>query len=211
MKNLTETKNEYYTKTALKQDHGFSENLIKKLLGEADKRSRNPYSRNKPDVQLYLTERVEECKELEAWINYQEQRIRRSEAARKTQETKREKTLEFAKTCPINWEEYTPVNIQEAIQEGWDSWTYIQNERGNYRNIYESGTPDEKTLHRWAVNYLRHHCLMYEETLFDTKGRTGVDEAYYIIKDRCLDMISERFPELKDECYRQYHRMYEYS
>ena len=203
----TITKNEYYTKTAIRQDHGFSENLIKELLGEADKRSRNPYSRKKPDVQLYLIERVEECKKLEAWINYQETRKRRSESAEKTQEAKREKTLELAKTCPINWKEYTPINTQEAIQEGWDAWTYMKNERSN---IYEFGTPDKETLHRWAVNYLRHNCITYEETLFDTKGRTGVDQAYYIIKDRCLDMISKRFPEFDDECYKQYERMHEY-
>ena len=52
---------------------------------------------------------------------------------------------------------------------------------------------------RQKVNYLRHECTAYDDALGYTHGVTGRHYVYPIIKNRILNEIARRFPELAQE------------
>ena len=56
---------------------------------------------------------------------------------------------------------------------------------------------------RQKVNYLRHECTEYDDTLADMYGKTGKDIAYPIIKNRILAEIAKRYPDFAKEATRQ--------
>ena len=200
-KDTPDKKAEYLSLSALKNDHGFSARLIDELLGEPDKLAKNPRFRSASPMKLFDEKRVLRAKESPAWKAYQQTRARRSAAASKVQDAKREATRKWAATVKIRWID-PPRSAKEAIREGIEHWEFMQAER--YENYGASGHNAERADHvRWAVNYLRHACLEYEETLDDAHGRTGRAETALPIKLRCLRMIAKRYPAFGGECKRQ--------
>lgn len=67
----------------------------------------------------------------------------------------------------------------------------------------DAQSADDNTKQRWAVNYVRHNLTCYDETLYDIRGKVGVDRAYCSYKCAVLDKIAEAYPELAEECERQ--------
>lgn len=63
--------------------------------------------------------------------------------------------------------------------------------------------PNEETLKRWVVNYIRHKLVTYDSTLYDNKGKVGKDEAYPVFKKAVLDRIATLYPKYADECQKQ--------
>lgn len=53
------------------------------------------------------------------------------------------------------------------------------------------------------MNYLRHACSSYEEDLSRLHGRVGNDLAASRLRERVLEVIATRCPELVAECGRQ--------
>lgn len=108
----------------------------------------------------------------------------------------RSNPIQWAKLVPIYWKHKTPTTTERVIAQGCkhDNKRYNDDSHpSKMQNI------DEITLHRWAVNFLRHECLPYNKLQRLPKGK----KAKRIIRWRCFEMIAERFPELKAECERQ--------
>lgn len=58
-------------------------------------------------------------------------------------------------------------------------------------------------FNKWIVNYIRHNLTRYDNILYGYRGRVGVDEAYYYLKENILLKIAEVYPAYANECYRQ--------
>ena len=63
--------------------------------------------------------------------------------------------------------------------------------------------PNDNTLHRWCVNYIRHRLTSYNTELVGMNGKIGKDIAYNYFKKAVLEKIAEAYPKYKDECFRQ--------
>ena len=90
---------------------------------------------------------------------------------------------------------------EDARRKGYDhrvrldirAVAYGERDSREIRTDYEN-TP-LPTLNRWAVNWLRHQRSDYEH-LQHLFGRVGAHEARLVIRDRVLDVVFERWPDL---------------
>ena len=183
----------------VKKKHGFSDRLVRELLGDPDITEPNPHFRRGAPVPLYYIPRVNKAKLSEAWIAYQPTHAREQAAAKKVANEKRQKTLAWAKSVEIQWHERTPESLDTARRGGFDHWCRQQD--GYDPPGYEG--MDMLDLDRLAVHYLRHENLPYEKRLTQARVMHGGPQAAQIIKRRCLRKIASRFPKLADECRQQ--------
>lgn len=101
---------------------------------------------------------------------------------------------------------YYERKVDRYIYDEYESYDDVCQEYEDACYEYENftlRTPNEETLMRWVVNYIRHNLISYDSTLFDNKGKVGKDEAYPIFKKAVLDRIAATYPKYAAECKRQ--------
>lgn len=101
---------------------------------------------------------------------------------------------------------YYERKVDRYIYDEFESYDDVCQEYEDACYEYENftlRTPNEKTLMRWVVNYIRHNLISYDSTLFDNKGKVGKDEAYPIFKKAVLDRIAATYPKYAAECQKQ--------
>ncbi len=101
---------------------------------------------------------------------------------------------------------YYERKVDRYIYDEYESYDDVCQEYEDACYEYENftlRTPNEETLMRWVVNYIRHNLISYDSTLFDNKGKVGKDEAYPIFKKAVLDRIAATYPKYAAECQRQ--------
>lgn len=69
--------------------------------------------------------------------------------------------------------------------------------------IFRFHRPNDNTLNRWCVNYIRHQLTTYDNELYELIGKIGRDDAYEQFKKAVLEKISIAYPKYADECKRQ--------
>lgn len=147
---------------------------------------------------LCAVERVEAAEATDAFserlAKAQASHGKRSAAARRVADDKREAAREWARTVDIrtDW----PWNKREAIRDGVEHWELKREARGEFVSGQDA---DDTTKRRWARNYLRHCCTNYDSEIHRLFGMVGRDEAYNIIRERIESMIDERFPGLRGD------------
>ena len=145
-----------------------------------------------------------------------EKATKRKESARKavlTKEVETQKAAEaFAKTIDIK---IIPDDllIESAKRNAFE----VRNRRSRFFkeildideviSYVDYNDPDEATLKRWVVNYIRHCLTKYDHELciMQTRleGKVGVQNTYSCFKDMLLSRIAEAYPKYQDECVRQ--------
>jgi len=75
--------------------------------------------------------------------------------------------------------------------------------RSDRYDYFTAETADERTVHKWMVNYVRHNMTQYDFSLYSIAGEECTEEIYRIYKNAVLEKIAETYPELKKECCRQ--------
>ncbi len=163
---MSETTEQYITPAGLKGKRGWTDQMIRKLLGGPDKVAPNPHYRTAAPMRLYLVGRVEQAEKSGLFVRH-EPDPRRQKAAAKAVQTKMRNLMRWAKYVRIK---------------------YDFPESGKLRG-------DD----RQKVNYLRHECTAYDDTLASMYGVTGRRVAYPVIKGRMLEKIAGEFPELAGE------------
>lgn len=101
---------------------------------------------------------------------------------------------------------YYERKVDRYIYDEFESYDDVCKEYEDACYEYENftlRTPNEETLMRWVVNYIRHNLISYDLTLFDNKGKVGRNEAYPIFKKAVLDRIAATYPKYAAECQRQ--------
>lgn len=188
-------KREWYTSTSLKE-RGWSDSMIKNILGEPDDYMDNPHYKCAAPMRLWTVEHVRNAERRkvfkEAAAKYAARKDGAAEAARKAVETKREKCLNYARTVEID----IPVMSKRVlVREAIDSYN-IYHAWDRYPS-YADEDCDTEFLNRITVNYLRHECTEYEEQLYELSGKVGIQEAHDILKERINQAIFEVYPDLR--------------
>jgi hypothetical protein len=189
----------HYLKSHLKT-RGWSDRLIKSLLGEPNDTRTNPHLRSGPPICLYLKTRVHRAEKRKAFKDSQVGRGQRQEAAARAVGTKKRKLREafdaITVVVPVlGWATLTERAI--AHYNGRLRWDRIKDD---YLPTAASAHSDEWFLNRIRVNFLRHELTSYERILRGIAGRGGVDEAYGDVNSKALDAIADAYPDLADEC-----------
>ena len=184
---------EMLTKTKLK-DRGWTNSLIDRFATHPDKTFPNPRYKSAAPMKLYRLVRIKSIEATEEWQQaYAKVRTRKS-AAHTAARKKRQQTIEWAQSIPIEVQVVTVENLLEKAIAHY-------NARHFEKCAIESHS--QRFLNRITVNFLRHACTNYEQMLTEKFGKVGTDRAYVIIKERVLREIGYLYPHLKKECSRQ--------
>ena len=190
-----------FTKSQLKEEFGFTEKMIKLLLGEPIEKT-NPHYKCAAPMKLWTKEEVDvvitsdEYKELKAKAD------KRRASAKKAVATKTEKIVSemSLRAEQIKVTKVSDEKLMEWTLEAKQDW-YDEHQRGGEaRNAYEA---DENTKKRWAVNYIRHNLTDYDYDMDALVNKVGKDKAYNKYKEAVLDKIAEVYPDLAYECENQ--------
>lgn len=190
--------NDYTTKPRLKEQ-GWTDGMIKKLLGDPDATRPNPMYKSAAPMTLYLVSRVQQVEASEAFREAKAKSVGRKASAQKGVKTKLDKALEYARTVGINVPQMDYDKVVERACKSYNEW-HQYDRNGMYNLDFIPADPinsDSDFLCRITTNYLRHECSSYEEQLYKLYGKTGVNEAHDILQKRINDEIKRIYPRLK--------------
>lgn len=181
----------YYTYSNLSK-MGFTKKLIEEHLHEPLLKD-NPHYRMGPKMKLYLAKDVEKFMKTDIFLNYQESRKNRVNAAIKNANKRREENYryiddEISKIIVkrVSLDELERLTLEAKLD--WLLWTRD--------DFYGFDDLSDETLARWMINYIRHNLTNYDEILDNIKGKFGVEEAYIKYKKILMLKIKEVYPEL---------------
>lgn len=200
----SEAKQNLITKTALKQERGWTDKLIDTFLRKPDAEKTNPKYNCAPSMKLYDLARVEA---IEATADFQRLKgivAKRQNAARKATATKEAKVRDYVDSVTIR---LPSLSRRELIQRACDDYNERQEVRAELGltacDMKATPDSDEAFLDRISVNYLRHRMTKYDRALDHMKGKVGVSDAYQDIRAKIFDEITDKYPWLATECKRQ--------
>lgn len=181
---------------------GFTDRLIRMLLPEPE-RVRNPMYASSPPMKLFREEDVLRAMQTKEFLEAQEKRQARKEAARKATLTRKQHLLDAVNESlsklqikQLPFEEVKRRALRE--KQEWNMWC------GSFETVPMDGSSvNKKTLDRWCVNYIRHQLTVYDEVLEQLERKTGKQEAYELAFTTILNKIGEVYPMLQEECERQ--------
>ena len=101
---------------------------------------------------------------------------------------------------------YYERKVDRYIYDEYESYDDVCQEYEDACYEYENftlRTPNEETLNRWVVNYIRHNLVNYDYTLGENREKVGKDEPYPAYKKAVLERIATVYPKYAAECKRQ--------
>lgn len=187
----------YLTKSELKH-RGWTESMIKKLLGQPDSTKKNPYYKSAAPMCLYEVGRVNAAESTKEFKEYQDKKKTRSEASKKAIETKIQKAMKFACDVEIKVPE---MSFEKAVEMACESYNDFHMEisirNGSDFILAEPYKSNEDFLFRITKNFLQNECTEYDDLLSTMYGKTGIQEAHDILQKRVNDEIIRVYPQLR--------------
>ena len=195
--NMNQDKVERITPTRLKE-RGWTQTMIKRLLGAPDVLATNPNYRSGPPMRLYDLSRVEAAEGGNDFIELRRKAETRSAIASAVADRKRHELLEEVRDIRVNVKSLTLKQLTAAAVESYN-W------RNNHRIDHQPATvgSDGAFLDRIRVNHARHALTTYDERLDALFARIGRRAAESAIRKATYEAIADAWPELRDECDRQ--------
>jgi hypothetical protein len=179
------------TRTSVIQRPGWSLTLVVRLLGEPDQRKK-VFGRSTP-LALYSLHRVEQAEASEAFLTAQAALSKRKASAERAVATKKAKLLEAVRSMRIHVRSMPLDRVRKSAVDSYN----------NRSASFASFSDDPAFLDRITVNFIRHELTEYDLALWEAAGKTGVNEAVFVIRERIYAAIAEVYPSLGDECDRQ--------
>jgi len=192
------------TATQLKA-RGWTDALIRDLLGAPDQTRINPHYRSGPPMRLYEVRRIEKVEGSAAWAARAEATSRRKEGASRAVETKRAKLQVHLEAVEIN---LPMIDADALTQLACDHYNQRQYDRRDFDGWDATPASDPAFLERISVNFLRHAMSEYNAELVNIFGSVGAREGYKEISRKAFAAIGAAYPRLTAECQRQFGRKF---
>ena len=169
---------------------GWTEAMIRDLLGDPDKREKMPY--RKHPLRLWCWERVRDAEASEGFERRRSVAERRSSKAKKTAQRKRSEMAMRAERVHIkvDWPESLDEARRLAVADK-QHWYNITD-----RWYLDASSAPAETIDRWVLNYVRHRRTHYDGMLWEARGKVGVNEFHDGLRARIDGMTRERYPDL---------------
>jgi hypothetical protein len=216
---------EYLSPAALRR-RGWTDGMVRTLLGAPDKRVRNPLYQGAASARLYGLDRIEAAEQSERFPAVAEQAARRSAASLAAANRRREVVLRHVATVELSVPEIASevltrravrhrteltdrarltgrARLADRAQVNDTAQLNDRAEREGRLDRTDVSRVDPLTLERWKVNYLRHQLTDYDHFLDDLFGLTGKAEATRLLRIRVYAAIGKAYPDLAAECRRQ--------
>ena len=192
------------TATQLKA-RGWTDTLIRDLLGAPNQTRINPHHRNGPPMRLYEVGRIEKVEGSAVWAARIEATQRRKEGAAQAVETKRARLQAHLDAVEIN---LPMIDADALTQLACDHYNQRQYDRRDFDGWDATPASDPAFLQRISVNFLRHAMSDYDAELVNIFGSVGVGEGYQEINRKAFAAIGAAYPILTAECQRQFGRKF---
>jgi hypothetical protein len=194
-------RNSYFNLKELKE-RGWTDSKILLWLKEPDELRKNPFYKSAGLQKLYLIERVIEQENTEMFLEWKNKSIikreKLSNAQLKIHEKKREELFQYINDLNIEiGKEHKTALYKRAVNHYNNLWV----SRGNYDKfiVYDKSLEETEFFNRITINMLRHENEHYEEELYNMFGKTGNNEAYFLLKERIYNEIIKVYPFLGKE------------
>ncbi|WP_137992483.1 hypothetical protein [Streptomyces vilmorinianum] len=181
-----------YVTLAGLRERGWSDAMVRDLLGAPDVQGRDPRRWSLAPVRLYRVARVEAVERTPEFTQCAAASGRRSSAAEAGAERRREAVLAAIHAEPIAVPRLPAAELERRAVR--------------HRHLLGARSPGgvaAGALVRWQVSYLRHALSRYETLLDGLYGSTGRAEAERLLSRRLYEAIAEAYPALARECRRR--------
>lgn len=181
-----------YLTTSGLRERGWSDAMVRELLGAPDVQGRDPRRWSIAPVRLYRLARVEAVERTPEFARCAAASGRRSSAAEAGAEARRRAVLAAIRAEPVDVPRLPAAELERrAVRH-----RHLLGARG-------PGGLAAGALVRWQVSYLRHALSRYETLLDGLYGATGRAEAERLLDRRLYGAIAAAYPALAAECGRR--------
>ncbi|MFC9701598.1 hypothetical protein ACFTWD_12960 [Streptomyces sp. NPDC056943] len=180
----------YVTLTGVRR-RGWTDSMVRDLLGTPDVQGRDPRRWSLAPVRLYLLVRVETVERTAEFAAASLLSKARSVAAGVYAERRRAAVLSAIRAEPI----------EVPLLPGPELERRAVRHRHLLGGLSPGGSRDQLT--RWQVGYLRHALSRYESLLDGLYGETGRGDAERLLRRRLYEAIAAAYPALARECRRR--------
>ncbi|MFJ8586597.1 hypothetical protein ACIRD2_18360 [Streptomyces sp. NPDC093595] len=212
----------YVTHGGLRQ-RGWTDVMVRELLGEPDVQGRDPRRWTPAPVRLYLLARVEAVERTPEFAAYAAAGGRGAAAARAAAEKRHRAVLAAIRAEPIRVPMLPRAELElraarhrrpgvgppppgapappEAAPRGSSRVSGVSGASGAGPARQASGPAG--ALVRWQVDYLRQALARYDALLDGLFAATGRSEAERLLRRRVYEAIAQAYPWLAEECRRR--------
>lgn len=192
----------YVTLTGVRR-RGWTDSMVRDLLGVPDVQGRDPRRWSLAPMRLYLLARVETVERTAEFATAAVLSKARSAAAGVYAERRRAAVLTAIRAEPIEVPRLPGPELERrAVRH-----RHLLGARGPGAGAGGTGATPGGAPHgalvRWQVNYLRHALSRYESLLDGLYGESGRREAERLLRRRLYEAIAAAYPALADECRRR--------
>ncbi|GGT51633.1 hypothetical protein GCM10014713_52010 [Streptomyces purpureus] len=173
---------------------GWTDAMVRDLLGEPDVLGRSPRRWSPAPVRLYLVARVQAVERTPEFPREPTASGRGSPAVRVAAERRRAAVLGAIRAEPIRVPRLPGPELERRAV-------------GHRRALGDRGGVKPGALVGWQVSYLMHALSRYEALLDGLFGSTGRAEAERLLRRRLYEAIAAAYPELAGECRRRAERV----
>ncbi|MFE7581992.1 hypothetical protein ACFU5Y_10535 [Streptomyces gardneri] len=181
----------YVTLTGVR-GRGWTDSMVRDLLGSPDVQGRDPRRWSLAPVRLYLLVRVETVERTAEFAAASLLSKARSAAAGMYAERRRAAVLTAIRAAPIE----VPLLPGPELERRAVRHRHLLGARG-------PGEVPRGALVRWQVSYLRQALARYESLLDGLYGETGRGDAERLLRRRLYEAIAAAYPALAQECLRR--------
>ncbi|MGW8767531.1 hypothetical protein ACWGN5_34120 [Streptomyces sp. NPDC055815] len=182
---------------------GWTDAMVRDLLGTPDVQGRDPRRWSLAPVRLYLLARVETVERTPEFTETAALCRSRASAAGVHAERRRAAVLTAIRAQPIEVPRLPGPELERRAMRH----RHLLGARspGPRREAVppESTPAPAGALVRWQVSYLRHALARYESLLDGLYGETGRGEAERLLRRRLYEAIAAAYPPLAQECRRR--------
>lgn len=181
---------------------GWTDALVRRFLGEPDRRAPSRYARSAPPVRLYRLARVEAAEATDEFRHAQTAAAERQRRARAVAARAAAELVRVAATARIHLPSAPLADLQARAIDHYNRRGPRADDDGRWTPA--SAASDAGFLARITVNYLRHQRTTYDRDLDSFVAKQGVREASQALRRRVYQHIAAAWPALADECARQW-------
>ncbi|WP_432121820.1 hypothetical protein [Streptomyces sp. S1] len=182
-----------YVSLAGVRRRGWTDAMVRDLLGTPDVQGRDPRRWSLAPVRLYLLARVETVERTPEFAETSALSRARSSATGAYAERRRAAVLTAIRAEPIEVPRLPGPELERRA---------VRHRR--LLGARSPGAPEPAgALVRWQVSYLRHALSRYEVLLDGLYGETGRGEAERLLRRRLYEAIGVAYPSLARECRRR--------
>ncbi|MDV5149224.1 hypothetical protein R1T08_35090 [Streptomyces sp. SBC-4] len=199
----------YVTLTGVRR-RGWTDSMVRDLLGSPDVQGRDPRRWSLAPVRLYLLVRVETVERTAEFAAASLLSKARSAAAGVYAARRRAAVLTAIRAAPIEVPllpgpelERRAVRHRHLLGGRSPGRTGPEPDGSPTGEALADGVLTDGALTRWQVSYLRHVLSRYESLLDGLYGETGRGDAERLLRRRLYEAIAAAYPALAHECLRR--------